>query len=203
MKDSLRASPDRISGSITPPASIAVTQLTTPAGTPASVRMSISASIDNGVWWAGLTTLVQPAAIAGPILRVPIAIGKFHGVIKQARADGLAGDQEAGASGRRGLVTAVDPFRLAREVAEKLCGVSDFAAGLGQRLAHLQCHQQRQVVDPLVHQLERAGEHVGPISWRGRGERGLRGDGRLQRGPPVCGRGVGHRAQRLRRWRGR
>ncbi len=26
-------------------------------------------------------TIVQPAAIAGPILRVPIAIGKFHGVI--------------------------------------------------------------------------------------------------------------------------
>ena len=30
---------------------------------------------------AGFTTIVQPAAIAGPILRVPIAIGKFQGVI--------------------------------------------------------------------------------------------------------------------------
>ena len=30
---------------------------------------------------AGLTTIVQPAAMAGPILRVPIASGKFHGVI--------------------------------------------------------------------------------------------------------------------------
>jgi len=49
----------------------------------------------------------------------------------------LAGYQKAGASGRRGLVTAVDPFRLAREVAEELCGVSDFAAGLGQGLTHL------------------------------------------------------------------
>ena len=29
---------------------------------------------------AGLTTIVQPAATAGPILRVPIASGKFHGV---------------------------------------------------------------------------------------------------------------------------
>jgi hypothetical protein len=28
-----------------------------------------------------LTTLVQPAAIAGPSLRVIIAAGKFHGVI--------------------------------------------------------------------------------------------------------------------------
>ena len=27
--------------------------------------------------------MVQPAAIAGPILRVPIAIGKFQGVMKK------------------------------------------------------------------------------------------------------------------------
>ena len=40
-----------------------------------------SASIVSGVSAAGLTTIVQPAAIAGPILRVPIASGKFHGVI--------------------------------------------------------------------------------------------------------------------------
>ena len=35
----------------------------------------------SGVALAGLTTLVQPAAIAGPSLRVIIAAGKFHGVI--------------------------------------------------------------------------------------------------------------------------
>ena len=28
-------------------------------------------------------TIVQPAAIAGPILRVPMASGKFHGVISR------------------------------------------------------------------------------------------------------------------------
>ena len=32
---------------------------------------------------AGLSTIVQPAAIAGPILRVPIASGKFHGVMSR------------------------------------------------------------------------------------------------------------------------
>jgi hypothetical protein len=53
----------------------------TPAGRPASARIPPSASIDSGVCWAGLITIVQPAAIAGPSLRVPIAIGKFHGVI--------------------------------------------------------------------------------------------------------------------------
>lgn len=39
--------------------------------------------MDSGVWCAGLMTLVQPAAIAGPILRVPMAMGKFHGVISR------------------------------------------------------------------------------------------------------------------------
>ena len=36
----------------------------------------------KGVWLAGLTTAVQPAAKAGPSLRVSMAAGKFHGVIR-------------------------------------------------------------------------------------------------------------------------
>ena len=55
--------------------------MSTPPGSPASSRICASASIDSGVCCAGLITIVQPAATAGPILRVPIAIGKFHGVI--------------------------------------------------------------------------------------------------------------------------
>ena len=43
--------------------------------------MAARAYIDSGVSEAGLTTIVQPAATAGPILRVPMASGKFHGVI--------------------------------------------------------------------------------------------------------------------------
>ena len=39
------------------------------------------ASAENGVDSAGLTTMGQPAASAGPTLRVIIAAGKFHGVI--------------------------------------------------------------------------------------------------------------------------
>ena len=37
----------------------------------------------SGVCAAGFTTMVQPAATAGPILRVPMAIGKFHGVMSR------------------------------------------------------------------------------------------------------------------------
>ena len=54
--------------------------LTTPSGTPASARIAATASAESGVSLAGLSTTVQPAASAGPILRVAIAAGKFHGV---------------------------------------------------------------------------------------------------------------------------
>jgi hypothetical protein len=42
------------------------------------------ASAVSGVSLAGLSTTVQPAASAGPILRVAIAAGKFHGVMSTA-----------------------------------------------------------------------------------------------------------------------
>jgi hypothetical protein len=77
----LRVRGSRISGSITDPDDELVITLSTPSGSPASSRICASASIDSGVWEAGFITIVQPAATAGPILRVPMAMGKFHGVI--------------------------------------------------------------------------------------------------------------------------
>src|SRR5438477_6691078 len=59
-----------------------VTTLKTPLGTPARSASSASASADDGVGDAGLSTTVHPAAIAGPALRVIIASGKFHGVMQ-------------------------------------------------------------------------------------------------------------------------
>src|SRR5262245_65274892 len=58
-----------------------VTTLNTPLGTPARSDSSARASAENGVCAAGLSTTVQPEAIAGPALRVIMASGKFHGVI--------------------------------------------------------------------------------------------------------------------------
>ena len=43
--------------------------------------MSAAANALSGVRPAGLSTIVHPAAMAGPILRVAMASGKFHGVI--------------------------------------------------------------------------------------------------------------------------
>src|SRR5260221_13671387 len=58
-----------------------VTTEKTPFGTPAFSASDANASADSGVSLAGLTTIVHPAASAGPALRVIIAAGKFHGVI--------------------------------------------------------------------------------------------------------------------------
>ena len=81
VKVSLRSRGSRMIGSMTSPVRLVVTTLSTPSGRPHSWSSCASASIVSGVWRAGLTTIVQPAAIAGPILRVPMASGKFHGVI--------------------------------------------------------------------------------------------------------------------------
>ena len=58
-----------------------VSTLNSPAGRPARSPSTASAMAENGVCEAGLSTIEQPAAKAGPALRVIIALGKFHGVI--------------------------------------------------------------------------------------------------------------------------
>ncbi|MCY1167088.1 hypothetical protein D9M73_70450 [compost metagenome] len=63
------------------PDALPVTTLKTPRGTPARSASSARASAENGVAVAGLRTIVQPAASAGPALRVIMADGKFQGVI--------------------------------------------------------------------------------------------------------------------------
>src|SRR5690606_2338833 len=59
-----------------------VTMLNNPLGTPARSASTASASAESGVSAAGRPTNPQPAAMAGPHLRVIIALGKFHGVIE-------------------------------------------------------------------------------------------------------------------------
>ena len=81
VNDSLRVRGSAISGPMVLPLEAAVTTFSTPPGRPTSSRIPARASMDSGVSLAGLTTIVQPAAMAGPILRVPMAMGKFQGVI--------------------------------------------------------------------------------------------------------------------------
>ena len=83
VNDSLRSRWSWMSGFMTLPVDDEVMIDSTPSGSPASSRISPSASIVSGVALAGLTIIVQPAAMAGPILRVPMAAGKFHGVMSR------------------------------------------------------------------------------------------------------------------------
>ncbi|MCY1383679.1 hypothetical protein D9M69_718300 [compost metagenome] len=57
------------------------TTLNTPAGMPASSASTARAKADSGVSSDGLRISVQPAARAGPTLRVTMARGKFQGVM--------------------------------------------------------------------------------------------------------------------------
>ena len=81
VKVSFRSRGSAMIGADTLPEDDVVITFTTPSGNPASARMPARASVVSGVNAAGLITTVHPAANAGPILRVPIASGKFHGVI--------------------------------------------------------------------------------------------------------------------------
>ena len=81
VKVSFRSLGSAMSGPMTAPVWDVVMTLSTPSGRPASRRMSAAANALNGVRPAGLSTIVHPAAMAGPILRVAMASGKFHGVI--------------------------------------------------------------------------------------------------------------------------
>ena len=65
-----------------------VTTLNTPLGKPARSASSASASADSGVSDAGLMTMGQPTARAGPHLRVIMADGKFHGVMHETTPTG-------------------------------------------------------------------------------------------------------------------
>ena len=83
MNESVLSRGSEITGPVVLLADDAVIRFSTPPGSPASSRILASINIDSGVCCAGLTTIVHPAAIAGPIFLVPIARGKFQGVINR------------------------------------------------------------------------------------------------------------------------
>jgi hypothetical protein len=84
VNDSLRTAGCAIISATSGPVGTGVTRFTTPRGTPARVSTSTTYAAVSGVSRAGLSTVVQPAASAGPSLRVAIAAGKFHGVMRSA-----------------------------------------------------------------------------------------------------------------------
>ena len=88
VKLNLRTLPDESIADTAGPAGSGTTTFTTPSGTPARRKISQMAMAVSGVLLAGFSTTVQPAASAGPIFRVAIAAGKFHGVASNATPTG-------------------------------------------------------------------------------------------------------------------
>src|SRR4051794_40510875 len=93
---------------ISPPISRAdpVTMLSNPAGSPARSARTAMAKAENGVAVAGLITIGQPAASAGPALRVIIAAGEFPGGIAAQTPIGSLVTTMGRAGGGGGVVLA-------------------------------------------------------------------------------------------------
>ncbi len=120
-----------------------------------------------------------------------------HGEGEVPRGDEVAGphgvlrdDHAAGALGV-GAVAALGVSGDLAEPAEELPAVADLAAGLGEGLAHLEGHQQRDVFLALLEQVERAAEDLGALTRRrGRPRRERLGRG-IHRRHAVVDRRIG------------
>ena len=155
-----------------------VSTLTTPAGTPTSSSSFTKYSVVSGVSSAGLMTTVQPAASAGAILRVAIASGKFQGVMKKHGPTGRCVTIIRPVPSGFVPIASGDARRLLREPAQELAAVGHLAAGLRERLAHLERHQQRELVRPLHEQFPgRAQQLAARAGGRGGPRRGCRDRG--------------------------
>ena len=138
---------------------------------------------------------MQPAARAGPILRVAIAAGKFHGVTSTQMPTGCWRTTILLAPDGAVITEPERADRLLGVPPEELGGVRRLAAGVGERLAVLQRDQVRDLVGPLGHQLERPAQDLGAL----RAARS-RPSPRLRRRPPRR-RPSRPRRCRWRRWR--
>ena len=152
----------------------------TPAGRPASCMTAANSWEVSGVRLADLSTMVQPAATAGAILRVAMASGKFHGVISRQGPTGFFVHQQPGLPVRGDRVAAERADGFLGEPAQELGAVGDLAAGLGQRLAHLQGHQQREVLGALGDQFKGPAQDLAAFTRRDLRPGLLRGSGGVQ-----------------------
>ena len=109
---------------------------------------------------------MQPAASAGPTLRVIIASGKFHGVMQATTPIGSLMTTMRLSGWCAGNGVAVDALGFLAEPLEERRGVGDLAARLGERLALLGGHQLREVFLVRHHQLEPAAHHRGALLGR-------------------------------------
>ena len=162
VKVSLRTSGLEVSSSPVSPEGPVMT-LQTPGGMPARSASTAIASAENGVWLAGRITPVQPAAQPGPVLRVIIAAGKFHGVIAAKTPIGSLVTMMRRPLAFCGNGVAVDALALLGEPLDEAGGIGDLALALGQRLALLGGHDGGEVVGIRQHQVEQLAQDGGAV----------------------------------------
>ena len=110
------------------PAPVPTTMLTTPAGTPASIRISPSSSVEPEVSSRGLTTAVQPAASAKGSFWLTIRNGKFHGVMIETTPIGSRSTTPSMASPSVVVAFAVQVAGKRGGIAPDVDGAGDLAA---------------------------------------------------------------------------
>ena len=200
VKDSLRVRGSASRGAIASADRVVVTTLSTPGGRPASARISVIANDDSGVKRRRL----EHHGATGRQRRADLAGGHRHrevpGRDQHTRPDRLAGHEDPALTIGRHRVPTVDANRLLGEPAEEVGGVGDLGLGVGDGLAHLQGHEQGQLVDAVHEGLERPPEDLAPPPGGGGRPSGLSGGGGIEGGDGVAGVGVGdlgqHRARR-------
>ena len=132
-----------------------VMTLNTPGGMPArSAELGQSEGRERRLAWRACTTKVQPAASAGPALRVIMAFGKFHGVMAATTPTGCLMTTMRGVGQWRGNGLAIDALGLLGEELDEGRAIGDLAAGFGQGLALLGGHDLGQVLLVVDHQVE-------------------------------------------------
>ena len=183
------------------------TPFATPRGRPRSGRAARrSPSTTPGASLAGLSTNVQPAAIAAPILRSGRSTGSFHGVIRRAHPDRLLEDEVEQVARRRGRDLAADHPGGARVEQDAVDRRRDLAlADVADRLAHLDRDEARERLGLLAQQVGQLEQDGRPLASRGGRpgavvERGARRRDRPARRPP---RRIAARPRPGRPWPGR
>ena len=160
-------------------------------GDAGALASTASASAENGVCDAGLATTVQPAASAGPTLRVIIAIGKFHGVMQPTTPIGSLITMMRLSRACDGNRVAVGALGFFAEPLDERRAVGDLAARFGERLALLERHQPGEIFLVRHDEVEPAAQDGRALFARSRAPFGQRGgrviDGRARLGPARLG----------------
>ena len=166
VNDSLRVRSSFSSGSITAPACLALITLSTPSGNPASCEDLGEREHRQRRLLGGLDDHRAAGCDRGGDLAGAHRGGEVPRRDEHTRPHGLAHREDAALASGVDHVAAVYAHGLLGEPAEELGRVGDLSARLGDGLAHLQRHQQREIVGLLDDRLIRPAQDLAALARR-------------------------------------